>query len=323
MENDKKAVNSRIYYYDNAKALLIFLVVLGHILQYANRDYSILPFSLIQCFIYSFHMPAFFMISGMLFNLEKWKKKHFRSFIISRLKLLMLPYLFFEVIGLIVNSLLLHMVTMREGLLNIITIRCNVGADWFLPAMFTAQCLYLIIKKYMKNSYGMIAMLLCMVFLIYMPINGYWAVLFRGLLGLLFMNLGSTFKGTAEKLLSRDKWEYTLLSLILTMIFAVLSFKYAKNDFYLCMINNPIILICGSICGTYMILSLSKFINSLVLSYFGKNSLIVMGTHQIFLYIIGPLNGVIQVITVFILIVLAEIPIIYILNKWFPNFVGK
>lgn len=52
-------MKERIEYFDNAKALLILLVVIGHELIYANPQYNILPYTLAQGFIYSFHMPLF------------------------------------------------------------------------------------------------------------------------------------------------------------------------------------------------------------------------------------------------------------------------
>ncbi len=54
----------RIYKYDNVKALLIFLVVVGHLTtDYVSVSHSIRWFTL---WIYSFHMPAFIFVSGLM-----------------------------------------------------------------------------------------------------------------------------------------------------------------------------------------------------------------------------------------------------------------
>lgn len=63
-------MNRRIACIDRTKALLIMLVVLGHVLNYANPGYDILPYMVVQIVISSFHMPAFFMLSGMLADEE-------------------------------------------------------------------------------------------------------------------------------------------------------------------------------------------------------------------------------------------------------------
>ena len=61
-------MKQRITYLDTTKALLIALVVIDHVLQYANPEYNILPYTLAQAFIYSFLMSAFFLLSGLLFD---------------------------------------------------------------------------------------------------------------------------------------------------------------------------------------------------------------------------------------------------------------
>ncbi len=56
-------MNKRIYKYDNIKAILIFLVVLGHLLISFTHD-TCNTAKILTAFIYSFHMPLFFIISG-------------------------------------------------------------------------------------------------------------------------------------------------------------------------------------------------------------------------------------------------------------------
>ena len=59
--NDEKP--GRLYFWDNAKGILIFLVVFGHFLQpYRSQPGIRIVFDL----IYLFHMPAFVFISGYL-----------------------------------------------------------------------------------------------------------------------------------------------------------------------------------------------------------------------------------------------------------------
>lgn len=51
---------ARNYKYDNLKALLIFLVVFGHVLESVPGEYR----RIIYLTIYTFHMPMFIYISG-------------------------------------------------------------------------------------------------------------------------------------------------------------------------------------------------------------------------------------------------------------------
>lgn len=73
-------------YFDNLKALLIFLVVLGHFLEIRiNNDLlTRLGFS----FIYAFHMPLFVFISGYFSKQNENSLKLFKN--------LLLPYLIFN-----------------------------------------------------------------------------------------------------------------------------------------------------------------------------------------------------------------------------------
>ena len=57
-------MKQRIYKYDNVKALLIFLVVLGHMTTDYVSDSQLIRWTTL--WIYTFHMPAFIFISGLV-----------------------------------------------------------------------------------------------------------------------------------------------------------------------------------------------------------------------------------------------------------------
>ena len=80
---------SRNYLIDNSKGLLIFLVVLGHSLEFIRKDYEVAR--LLYVFIYEFHMPVFVFISGYLSkNVEKGRRNAVRNFLT--------PFLLFNII---------------------------------------------------------------------------------------------------------------------------------------------------------------------------------------------------------------------------------
>lgn len=71
---------NRNYLIDNSKGLLIFLVVLGHSLEFIRKDYEVAR--LLYVFIYEFHMPVFVFISGYLSkNVEKGRRNAVRNFL--------------------------------------------------------------------------------------------------------------------------------------------------------------------------------------------------------------------------------------------------
>src|SRR5699024_11223405 len=78
-------------YFDNAKLLLIFFVVFGHMIQpfiddsvYVGTFYT---------WLYTFHMPAFIFLAGFYA-----KGKNSLDFILSLAKKLLIPYLIFQAI---------------------------------------------------------------------------------------------------------------------------------------------------------------------------------------------------------------------------------
>lgn len=62
-------VTKRLLYLDNIKGVLIILVVVGHAIQYCSPTYEM---NFAFRFIYSFHMPLFFFVSGYLANRGRW-----------------------------------------------------------------------------------------------------------------------------------------------------------------------------------------------------------------------------------------------------------
>ena len=78
-------VTQRFAYIDIAKGLGILMVVWGHIASHWT-----------SAFVYTFHMPLFFFISGMLFNRNKYPM--FGDFLKARAKRLLVPYLLYSVV---------------------------------------------------------------------------------------------------------------------------------------------------------------------------------------------------------------------------------
>ncbi|MBM7586601.1 fucose 4-O-acetylase-like acetyltransferase [Bacillus pakistanensis] len=84
-------MDKRNNYFDNAKFLLIFLVVFGHIIRsYIESDPFILS---VYKTIYTFHMPAFILVSG--FFAKGFYKK---GYLAKLFKKLLIPYFLFQFI---------------------------------------------------------------------------------------------------------------------------------------------------------------------------------------------------------------------------------
>lgn len=85
------STSRRSQYFDNAKFMLIFLVVFGHVISPLKEKDNLL--NTLYTFIFLFHMPAFIMISG--YFAKGYRKK---GYFIKSIKKILIPYVIFQII---------------------------------------------------------------------------------------------------------------------------------------------------------------------------------------------------------------------------------
>ena len=319
-------MNKRNVSIDRARAMLIILVVYGHVITYANAGWSVLPYSFMFSIVSSFHMPAFFLLTGLLIYDEKWLNQRLTVFISRNIRTLIIPYFFFETVAVFYKALVLRNQSFLVGWRNLFLLKCNVGADWFLPAMFIARSIYYIYIRTKDNKawYGVIG--LCFFCMWFIPQDGMWlSTLSRGIVGFGFIWVGHFIR---VWYLGIDKQDDLFIikaigASAIICICAVLNFKFFSNSFFDCVMDNPIVFLAGGISGLYVILSLAHVFEWKWLSYLGKNSLILMGTHQLILYTVPNNTSFLWVVGTMCLIAVVEIPVIYLTNNYCPMLVGK
>lgn len=145
------------------RGLLVVLVVLGHITQINYDDSTVNNINLIlNSFIYSFHMPAFFMISGFLgyHALKPSQKedniKDIVEFTKNKFRRLLVPYFAMGIIYLPFRLLFSSIARIDYTVSNAwqILIGYNPdGALWFLYALFVISLLVRIFVK-RENLYS-------------------------------------------------------------------------------------------------------------------------------------------------------------------------
>ncbi len=124
---------NRMPFFDNARVILIFLVVFGHLIQPFAVDSQLV--NSIYAFIYIFHMPMFIMLAGFFAKGIGEPK-----YILNLAKKLLLPYLMFQ--GLYT---LLYFLLGREEWYN--GILHPQWAMWFLVSLFSWHILLVLFKK--------------------------------------------------------------------------------------------------------------------------------------------------------------------------------
>ncbi len=152
-------MKKRLSYFDMAKGAGMILVLIGH-LQGEILGFS--PYILYLCiWIFSFHMPFFFIVSGMLMRYRDDTKKDFKELVKRRFKGIMVPYYWFSLIyiGIVLYSLFIDKVVPVSTLLvNIWYVIGLYGMNvlWFLPALFMGELLFLSIKKKFDNKISIV-----------------------------------------------------------------------------------------------------------------------------------------------------------------------
>ena len=138
--------NDRNKSIDAMKGLLILLVVIGHVLLGSLDDNPL------RYLIYSFHMQAFFFISGFLFNVEKIKYYSFTNLCSKYWKRMLKMWL--------IAWLVYTIYAIRDDF-SIISILRQIYNPyyhlWFIPALF----LTIVISHFVLRNVKSMAVSLC------------------------------------------------------------------------------------------------------------------------------------------------------------------
>ena len=149
-------MKKRITYFDLAKGIGIILVVLGH-MENINTG--------LRVWISSFHMPLFFVVSGMLMAAKNEVSLcpdndviDMKALTIKKAKGILVPYFWFsliyvpiDIMNLYIDNVTPH--TFVQNLLDSLTLS-GISVMWFLPALFIAEvvAIWLITQCYSAIS---------------------------------------------------------------------------------------------------------------------------------------------------------------------------
>lgn len=306
----------RLDYLDYAKGFAILLVVLGHI--YSNNE--------VRTWLYSFHMPIFFIISGCLCRYSN-NKRNFKEFTYSKIRTLLLPYIVFSIIYITFKFILSGSTNALMWDYIYVFTMYGVGPCWFLPALFMAETIFYLLSKVIKKD---ISLLVASIFIfsigLFISNTDYNLIMFvidRSLFALFFYMVGYC----SFEIISKINLNYLLIA-ILVIGNAILSHINGNIDLWSLKFNNIILYVLCSIIGSFSILFLLKKFNSNKLMYIGKNSLIIMATHDIIIMILKKFidinfNDYFIGFLIFILVMCIQIPIIKLINKYTPWMIGR
>ena len=289
----------RFHYIDVAKGFLILMVTYCHAclaMKFVNHPFT----ECIQISKYAFApyiMPAFFVITGYCSNF----KKPFPEFLKASFKTIVIPNISFTLLYLVIGCNF-EWIPIWKSLESIILFG---GGFWFLSCLFIGRLMYYGVNRFFTGKRMALICALC--FVVGYAINPFpleyefwWFA--HALILMPFMWVGQYLRNRDLSFFNH----YILLSLACVLILSATVFfahigLLQMNDYHVPMIVKqtrelnvtmflPLILI--YLLGTFMVLSVSKKINSnSVLEYLGRNSLIVYCAQAGVLRLIYPRIG--------------------------------
>ena len=142
----------RLDFIDYVKALGILLVILGHTNLVVENDNRIAVYFFKV--IYSFHMPLFFVVTGLLMGYKDAKLKADSSPPLKAGKLfmrLMVPYYLYSAVYMLVEYFFYgHDAKRLQDMLTATLTTCGNAPLWFLATMFFARLLFHLLKYTIK-----------------------------------------------------------------------------------------------------------------------------------------------------------------------------
>lgn len=187
------SLNGRIAWVDYARGFGIFLVVLGHVLRglvTSSVMENSLLFHLIDRWIYAFHMPLFFFISGLF--APRSTVKPFKAFIAQQLQTTVYAYILWSLIQLVLQAITDHTIGIQSAIERFEKIFfAPVAEFWFLYVLFVLSVSYVIVSK-LKISSNLFFLICALLYGAHLTnINfGNWGVVYQVRAYALFFALG-------------------------------------------------------------------------------------------------------------------------------------
>ena len=256
--------DNRLHYLDAAKGFGMLAIIAGHM---GHPE--------VEKFVFSFHVPLFFIISGYLYS---YKKDYTR-----RIKHMLIPY-FMTAMGLLV---LTDIREILKGLrsMNFAAVSKNtveyvfatiygsgvrqdflsyrikpIGAIWFLLALLISQLIFDFVNQVIKNNKLLALRNISIVLTFVSVISARYTWLPFSVqaagVGSLFMYCGLMIK----ELKLEDKKHLAMVGIAIWAVALFYSYRFGNMSVAECLFPNLIPNVLGAICGSYVIVSFFAWI---------------------------------------------------------------
>lgn len=275
---------------DNAKGIAMLFVIIGHVSNGLQGPFNFQ-------FVYGFHLVMFFLLSGYTFKKKDLDKKYIND----KFSRLMVPY-FFTCLAIIITDIINSNYLNNDNSLSTITsiiyndllrsffasgtytnfgtieLGTRIGAIWFLPAMFFATLIFQFLLHTVNPPFqlGFCTASIAIIGsisarFIWLPFS-----IQSSMLAVFFLWLGYEIKRNG--ILGYIKWYHYIIAL-LTFLFGIY-YNYCNVAFVIAWSSDIILGNIVGLSGCLLVYFVSIHLkSSKIISYIGKNSMLVLCTH--------------------------------------------
>lgn len=357
----ERTKHKRLDYIDAAKAVSIIMIMYGHITEIANP---------VDTWISSCKICSFYVISGFLIAYtERFQKRSSMVIFRDLFSTLAWPYLTFSVLAIASRAFFIYSRNLEpDGKIKSVAAVVHqwftdmwtligIKSMWFLPTLFFAELIILALYHMPKlfsviyavgGLYGYKAAIMAIEYVSAMDMSEEHIYELTGFLGMLGKSFAAAWFVGAGYILFYIMKRADMITghgvfkiaagTVLSVINLYLSLRNSSVDFNLLkMGREPALFIFGGVFGSLGIIlllaGLSEYISLSGLSYWGRNSLILMCTHTALgfrqMAVAGwdkisyipeefSANYVVQTVMALILLMLIMCGVIELINRYMP-----
>lgn len=268
----------RINWVDWGKAFAIYLVVLGHLLSNNGIEGKI------HDYIYLFHMPFFFFISGLLFKI---KENNIREMGLRIWRSLIVPYIFLNVLSdiFLIPSWILGREWPVNNLVYFLTAdgRGELGPTWFLCCLAWVWLAFYYISR-LSYRWQWAIVIACGVVAWAFPYTLFWRI-DTAVMVLPFFMAG--YYGKKLLTWQMTAWKTVLAAIVLIIVTAGFSWLDGYVSVYIRSWGNyPVLYYPAAFAGILMLVMVSKLLDKYrtkVIYVISLGTIVIMGLHGIVL----------------------------------------
>lgn len=280
--------SKRIEYIDVAKFLAMILVIFTHGIKECN----------FVAFVFSFHLPAFFVLNGMTLKIEN---QTFGDFLVKKLRRYIIPMfglgflcVLFEIF---IKRLLNHPIPdhfVLIGIANVIN-QIRTFAIWFLPALFFTDIILFGFHRLSKGRLSIMGILSLLILGVGIVFNMFHNIPLvwnfdAALFGIIFTYTGFAFRhkklsGLYNFLTTKRLWAFLIGTALMTATYFISQYVYTSTHFHLEMffrIYKPYyIMLPNAIIGSLGFIFICRGITNSILARPVEMNLALLPFHQV------------------------------------------